>query len=301
MASWAYDVLGISPIASDQEIKAAYVRLALQLHPDQHPEASPEERSIWEHEMSLVNDAHDALRDPAVRAAHRMQASRPSAPTVAPPRPTWEPPPPRPPDETECSRCGWYEAAEVQFREQSAWILSSRVDTYWSSSLCHDCGLGIGRSYQNRTLLRGWWGVRAFARNVSIVWDNSRSLSRVARLEKFGRDPAVETMVRRPMDTGPSVFKRAGLWAVVAIVAVVAIGAWTLATSLGGTAAPAPPRATWAVGSCVAGGDAVTPVDCAQPHVGKIVELTRAAADCPTTAPINVVAPEGVYCIDKTQ
>ena len=73
VASWAYEVLGLEPTASDQAIKEAYLRLARQFHPDQHPDASPEEREYWEDAMRQLNDAHDCLRDPSVTAAARSQ------------------------------------------------------------------------------------------------------------------------------------------------------------------------------------------------------------------------------------
>jgi hypothetical protein len=303
VASWAYEVLGLEPTASDQAIKEAYLRLARQFHPDQHPDASPEEREYWEDAMRQLNDAHDCLRDPSVTAAARMAATRPAATKVAsrPWRPAWEPPTRRPPDENECSRCGWSEASEVEFRQQAAWFIHSNLDVYGPVSLCRDCGLGIGRSYQNRTLWSGWWGLRSFGRNTKIVWENAQNLRVVAELEPVGRDPSVETLVRRPMTPGGSVFTRAGFWSVLATVVLVAGTIGVVAARAGDSASSRLPQATWTVGACVDGGAAVAPVSCEGPHVGRIiVEVTR-ADQCPPTAAINVVAPEGVYCIDRTQ
>ena len=48
-----YQVLGVSPSASDDEIKAAYRRLAKQYHPDRN-NGSPEA----ERKMMQINDAY---------------------------------------------------------------------------------------------------------------------------------------------------------------------------------------------------------------------------------------------------
>jgi hypothetical protein len=303
VASWAYEVLGLEPTATDQEIREMYLRLARQLHPDQHPDASPEEREYWEDAMRQLNDAHDSLRDPSVTAAARMAAARPAATRVAsrPWRPAWEPPPRRAPDEDECSRCGWSEATEVVFRQQAAWFIHSGIDVYGPASLCRDCGRGIGRSYQNRTLWTGWWGLRSFGRNAKMVWQNAQNLRVVGELELVGRDPAVETLVRRPMAPGGPVFSRAGFWSVLAAVIVLVAAIGVVVSRVGGSGAQTPAQTAWTVGACVDGGAAVAPVSCTQPHVGRItVQVTR-ADQCPTTAAINVVAPEGVYCIDRSQ
>jgi hypothetical protein len=245
VASWAYEVLGVEPTATDQEIKEAYLRLARQLHPDQHPDASPEEREYWEDAMRELNDAHDTLRDPTVTAAARLAAARPAATRVAsrPWRPAWEPPPRRPPDENECSRCGWSEAIEVSFRQQAAWFVGSTIDVYGPASLCRDCGRGIGRGYQNRTLWSGWWGLRSFGRNVKTVWENTRNLRIVGELEPVGRDPAVETLVRRPMAAGTSVYKRSGFWSMVAAVVLLVAAIGVVVSKVSKPASSSPPAA----------------------------------------------------------
>ncbi|MCU1607913.1 MAG: dnaJ, partial [Modestobacter sp.] len=61
MATDYYGVLGLSPGASDTEIKRAYRRLARDLHPDVNPDAGAKER------FQEVSRAYEALTDPEKR------------------------------------------------------------------------------------------------------------------------------------------------------------------------------------------------------------------------------------------
>lgn len=54
-----YQVLGVSPDASDEEIKRAYRRLAKQYHPDRNPGDAEAARK-----MQQVNDAYEQIKNP---------------------------------------------------------------------------------------------------------------------------------------------------------------------------------------------------------------------------------------------
>jgi len=87
-----YQVLGVKPSASDDEIKRAYRKLARQFHPDRNPGDKQAEVKFKE-----VQDAYDTLSDKEKRAQYDRfgfqppggfggfrggQASRPGGPTV---------------------------------------------------------------------------------------------------------------------------------------------------------------------------------------------------------------------------
>lgn len=65
-----YDVLGVEPRASFEEIKRAYYRKARTYHPDAHAGASVTVLEEAERAMSMLNNAWTVLRDPERRKAY---------------------------------------------------------------------------------------------------------------------------------------------------------------------------------------------------------------------------------------
>lgn len=65
-----YEILGVSPGATEAEIKAAYRRLARKFHPDVSKEAGAEDK------FKSVNEAYEALKDPTKRASYDQLRAR---------------------------------------------------------------------------------------------------------------------------------------------------------------------------------------------------------------------------------
>lgn len=57
----AYRLLGVEPMASEQEVRRAFRRLAVRLHPDRHPNATPAERAEWLRRFAEVSAAYHTL------------------------------------------------------------------------------------------------------------------------------------------------------------------------------------------------------------------------------------------------
>lgn len=77
MTQTHYQILGVSPAASDTELKAAYRRLARQFHPDQNPG-----NKLAEEKFKNVAIAYAVLSDPSKRAHYDRFGD--SAPIVIP-------------------------------------------------------------------------------------------------------------------------------------------------------------------------------------------------------------------------
>lgn len=108
-----YDVLEVKESATQAEIKAAFLRLVKEYHPDRVPEHLSRLRKDAEEKIKCVNEAYDTLSSPDkrrqydaeianLRAQETSVASAPPyTPPPAPPPPqnTWNPspPPPSPP------------------------------------------------------------------------------------------------------------------------------------------------------------------------------------------------------------
>ena len=61
-AASAYTILGISPSATDDEIKAAYRRMAMKVHPDKVAALDPEVQKAAEARFRKIHEAYETIR-----------------------------------------------------------------------------------------------------------------------------------------------------------------------------------------------------------------------------------------------
>src|SRR5687767_2820298 len=80
-----YDILGISPGATDDEIHEAFTFQVKVFHPDKYdPAKQPKQYARALKMTSRLNDARDTLIDPAKRSAHDAALRHEPKPTPAP-------------------------------------------------------------------------------------------------------------------------------------------------------------------------------------------------------------------------
>jgi len=268
----AHETLGVAPDATAEEVTRAYRRLARALHPDAHPGATPEKRAQAEAAMALVNGAY---REITVRSKPRQsargQAERGGVATPGDGRDS------RP---RGCSICGHGPAASLSFEYQEGFLFSRRRISQ-RSRLCRDCGRAVGRSHQERTLRRGFWGPTLFVSNVGVVVRNARTLRRAESLARPARVPGAAGPLDEPMSPGSPMVCRAGFWVLPVIIGLVAC-IWA-GVGVGDPGAAATERHL-SPGSCLVGLHTVTAVPCTEAHDAVIVARADLPSKCPDVA-----------------
>lgn len=65
-----YDILHVSPNATQDEIRHAFNKMSHAFHPDHHATEGEENREEFEKQFRLVKEAYDCLRDPEKRRSY---------------------------------------------------------------------------------------------------------------------------------------------------------------------------------------------------------------------------------------
>ncbi|MEG1536296.1 MAG: DnaJ domain-containing protein, partial [Clostridia bacterium] len=75
MAKDLYEVLGVAKSATDVEIKSAYRKLAIKLHPDRFATAGEDEKKAAEEKFKELTHAYEVLSDSQKRANYDQYGS----------------------------------------------------------------------------------------------------------------------------------------------------------------------------------------------------------------------------------
>jgi hypothetical protein len=252
--------LGLARDATLDEAQAAYRRRAAMLHPDKHATASTGMQQEAARAMQQLNEALAVLQQPKspeddVPGEREVRRGRPPLPH-------------------ECLFCGSTPAAHVDFRKVTGLVLGHRVQGL-SEAFCRGCGLSMWREAQAFTLVRGWWGVLAWARTLLVLRGNLSARRTLRRLPPADtRDPDVRTPLFEPAPPVRPVPRRPAVWAACAGFLLI------VGTLLPAALAPAP------------GAPATVPatdVD-ARPPAGTCLDGTGLVVGCDSLAAVAQVA-----------
>lgn len=141
-----YAVLQISPTASAAEIKAAYKRRAMELHPDRNPSSSATRN------FQLLTEAYNVLSDPSARAQYdTISVETKSEHTVSQAAP---------PEPVVCSACGKVTAQPryaIFYDVKSFIFVTTRTPI--QGIFCSACAEKKALRATAITWLLGWWGI----------------------------------------------------------------------------------------------------------------------------------------------
>ncbi|AMK32886.1 Chaperone protein DnaJ [Pseudomonas putida] len=139
-----YAVLGVSPAATDEQIKAAYRRRAMDLHPDRNAAKDTTKQ------FQFLNEAYAVLSNAELRAEYdRREPANTSA----------EPTPSAIPDPIICTICAKVSAQPrvVVFRSVKSFLLVTLRKPI-AGVYCSDCAQKQSLKASAITWLLGWWG-----------------------------------------------------------------------------------------------------------------------------------------------
>ena len=177
-----YDLLGVSPYASREEIWHAYG--ARRAH-------NPAYVSHYDHAWWVLGDLGRRQEyDRSIGVQWPAPGGAPwSAATVS------------------CRFCGSTPAAPVEFRAHRGMILLMQFISM-NGPFCRDCGLAMFRKHTADTLWQGWWGFLSFFITPVIIMINLMQRPRVARLAPPSRHPETVAPLAAPLDPGKPVYQR---------------------------------------------------------------------------------------------
>jgi DnaJ-like protein len=88
-----YQILGVSPDATPEEIRAAWLFSIKAFHPDKFSRSSPEQQRTAHERTKAINEAYGVLSDPIKRSRYdREYTDQPRGPEARPPRSAAPPP-----------------------------------------------------------------------------------------------------------------------------------------------------------------------------------------------------------------
>jgi curved DNA-binding protein CbpA len=203
-----YAILGVSPDASDAEIKKAFRKLAVKYHPDKNPSPSAH------HLFQEMNEAYDTLGDPSKRSLYDARRANPFAEILdEPPQPRHRDPayrgtrPPRP-AKTEPPE------SFVLMRDNLKYVMwVSRIGLLVSTLLFLDFLLPYTRLEEG---IQEVYAVKSRRRisHYVLVTDSGRKIKFYDHIRYFTQEPKIKLAVTMLFRTTVSATNAAGTYTV---------------------------------------------------------------------------------------
>lgn len=139
-----YSVMGLTSIAGDEQIKVAYRRRAMDLHPDRNP------GNDTTRQFQFLNEAYAVLSNPVLRAEYDSMGFQTAA---------TEPATPEVPDPIVCSLCAKVSAQPrvVVFQSVKSFLVAT-IRKPIAGVYCSECAQKQSLKASATSWLLGWWG-----------------------------------------------------------------------------------------------------------------------------------------------
>jgi hypothetical protein len=209
-----YGLLGVSPVAAAAAIRAAFLKIAKECHPDVTGSMSAEAQAAAATRFRDTQRAYEILMDPDRRSFYDelilagFDDATDTGSTHPPAPPPTEPPPPRsghatgagdratngpreagPSPTGACEVCGSTPAAPILLKRNVGLFIARRSYTL-EAVLCASCAQIAARRFQVESLTKGWFGVASAPINV---WNLAANSARASSHRSRVSDPPSST------------------------------------------------------------------------------------------------------------
>jgi hypothetical protein len=193
----AREILGCSSSASYKEIKSAYRRMIVMVHPDKAGHDSISQERAKE-ASSRLNQAFEYLEN------REKLGVLGKAETHS--RTGYEPPRGRATRPHECDICGFAPATRISAPMVTSFVYFIRRGKY-ELNACKDCGTAMTRIALRDSMVKGWWGLGIFFM-PNIIYRYFKNVQILKRIDRPSfRDPEVVTLSQYPFRVPPSPFR----------------------------------------------------------------------------------------------
>jgi hypothetical protein len=115
-----------------------------------------------------------------------------------------------------CRFCGSLPAVPMTIYEHNGYLILMTFKNL-KGPFCRSCGLNVWRRMTDATLLRGWLGMFSFFIAPVTALINVVNLSKLTSLPA----PDPSSSMRAPADPGEGLFRRAGVYVYIGVIAIV--------------------------------------------------------------------------------